>query len=299
MVVLGPTASGKTRLAVQLARQFNGEIISADSRQVFRGMDIGTGKDLSEYGDLKYHLIDIIDPSENFSLFQFQRECLNVWENILLRNKIPVMVGGTGLYIESILKGYRMLDTPENFQLRSELSGISTEILTERLLRLESTTHNTTDTLDRERLIRAIEIAEYKKDHEPEPLPDIRSLIYGIQWDRGMLRKRITERLSSRIKSGMIEEVQTLNSSGIPWERLDFFGLEYRFIARYLRGDLNRNDMFQKLNSAIHDFAKRQDTWFRRMERNGIVIHWLDGSRNPFDQAMKIFERMSLSCNVK
>jgi tRNA dimethylallyltransferase len=294
VVVLGPTASGKTRLGVRLALQAGGEIISADSRQVFRGMDIGTGKDLSEYGEVPYHLIDIHDPSEEFSLFHFQRECLKAWNDILTRGMMPIMVGGTGLYIESILQGYRLIETPENTPLRTELASYPMEALRERLLRAAKA-HNTTDTLDRKRLIRAIEIAEYPKGRQPEPLPEIQPLIFGMRWERATIRKRITDRLKARMACGMIEEVQKLHDSGIPWERLDYFGLEYRFIARYLRGEMNRNDLFQRLNSAIHDFAKRQDSWFRRMERNGVVIHWLDGDADPYGQAMKILERCSLA----
>ncbi len=291
VVLLGPTASGKTRLGVRIARQTGGEIISADSRQLFRRMDIGTGKDLSEYEEVPYHLIDIRDPSEEFSLFHFQQECLKSWDDILHRGKLPVLVGGTGLYIESILKGYRLVEVPENRALRAELAGFSIDALRERLLSAASSTHNTTDMLERERLIRAIEIAEHDKSHKPEPLPEIRPLIFGIRWERAALKTRITERLKERMAGGMIEEVQELLASGIPWERLEYFGLEYRLIARYLRKEMNRNDMFQKLNSAIHDFAKRQETWFRRMERNGALIHWLDGDGDPFGQAVAILNQ--------
>ncbi len=293
LVVLGPTASGKTTLGVQLARQIRGEIISADSRQVFRCMDIGTGKDLSEYGEVPYHLIDIRDPSEEFSLFPFQRECLKAWEDIIQRGHLPILVGGTGLYIESIIKGYRLVEVPENLSLRRELAGLPLETLRERLLRAVASTHNTTDLLERERLVRAIEIGEYQNEHLPEPLPEIRPLIFGIRWDRATLRKRITARLKERLAGGMIEEVQQLRDSGVSWERLDYFGLEYRFIALHLRREMNRNDMYQRLNSAIHDFAKRQDTWFRKMERNGAAILWLDGEGDPFAQAMTILKTRS------
>jgi tRNA dimethylallyltransferase len=197
-------------------------------------------------------------------------------------------VGGTGLYLESILKGYRLVEVPEIPALRAELASLSHDGLTDRLHREAPSIHNTTDLLDRDRMIRAIEIACHGKDHQPEPLPDIRTLIFGIRRERSTLRKRITDRLKERIANGMIEEVRDLHASGISWERLEYFGLEYRFIARHLRGELNRNDMVQKLNSAIHDFAKRQETWFRRMERSGIAIHWLDGENDPFSQAMAI-----------
>lgn len=298
LVVLGPTASGKTALGVRLALQAGGEIISADSRQVYRGMDIGTGKDLAEYGDVPYHLIDIRDPSDEFSLFHFQQACLKALADIQGRGKVPVLVGGTGLYLESILRGYRLVEAPENPALRAELASLSHEELSGRLIQEAPSVHNTTDLLDRDRMIRAIEIAWHGKVHQPDPLPDIRPLIFGIRWERSALRKRITDRLKERIAGGMIEEVRDLHASGISWERLEFFGLEYRFIARHLRGELNRNDMFQKLNSAIHDFAKRQETWFRRMERNGIAIHWLDGGNDPFSQAMAILDRSPLTSNA-
>ncbi|MBT0665908.1 tRNA (adenosine(37)-N6)-dimethylallyltransferase MiaA [Geobacter pelophilus] len=294
VVVLGPTASGKTKLGVAIARLIGGEIISADSRQVFRSMDIGTGKDIVDYGDLPYHLIDIRDPSEEFSVFHFQRECLQAMADIQARNRVPVLVGGTGLYLESILNGYQLVEVPENQALRTELAGLPLESLCSRLVQAASSTHNTTDMLDRERLIRAIEIAEHAQRNKPEPLPEIRPLIFGIRWQRTTLRKRITDRLKERLAAGMVDEVKKLHDAGIPWERLDYFGLEYRFVARHLRGELNRNDLFQKLNSAIHDFAKRQDNWFRRMERNGTVINWLDGEGDPIAQALAILEQSPL-----
>jgi tRNA dimethylallyltransferase len=205
---------------------------------------------------------------------------------------MPILVGGTGLYLESILKVYRLLEAPANQSLRGELALFSIDALREKLLSVASSTHNTTDILDRERLIRAIEIAEHGRTHEPEPFPEIRPLIFGIHRERTTLRKRITERLKERMAGGMIEEVERLHASGIPWERLDYFGLEYRLIAAYLRKEMNRNDMFQKLNSAIHEFAKRQDTWFRRMERNGALIHWLEGDNDPFSQAITIIKAL-------
>lgn len=293
LVVLGPTASGKTRLGVRIARRVGGEVISADSRQVFRGMDIGTGKELSEYEEVPYHLIDIRDPAEDFSLFHFQRECITAWKDIRNRGKIPVLVGGTGLYLESVLKGYLLVETPENPALRAEIADDSIELLREKLA-VAASAHNTTDMLDRDRLIRALEIAVYRNDHPPEPLPEIRPVIFGIHRERAILRQRIADRLKQRLADGMIHEVQNLHDAGISWERLDYFGLEYRFIARHLRGEMNRNDLFQKLCSAIHDFAKRQDTWFRRMERNGTVIHWLDGEGDTFDQAMAILKQCSV-----
>ena len=288
IVLLGPTASGKTRLGVALARELNGEIISADSRQVYRGMDIGTGKDLVEYEEIPYHLIDILNPGEDFNVFLFQKLCFAAMEEIRGRQRLPIIVGGTGLYLDAVLRNYRMVEVPENPGLRRELAALSPEDLATRLMAINPRLHNTTDLLDRNRLLRAIEIAEYEKIHQPEPLPDIRPLVFGVRWERSVLRQRITARLKARFESGLIEEVAELHRKGVPFETFDFYGLEYRFVARHLKGELNRNDLFQKLNSAIHDFAKRQDNWFRRMERQGVEIHWLDGAGEPLQEAMEI-----------
>jgi len=288
IVLLGPTASGKTRLGVALARELNGEIISADSRQVYRGMDIGTGKDLAEYGDVPYHLIDILEPGEDFNVFLFQKLCFAAMDEIRARNRLPVIVGGTGLYLDAVLRKYRMVEVPDNPDLRRELADFSPEELAARLLAVNPRLHNTTDLLDRDRLLRAIEIAEYEQSHEPEPLPEIRPIVFGVRWERSVLRQRITTRLKERLAAGLIEEVAELHRQGVPYETLEFYGLEYRFVARHLKGELNRNDLFQKLNSAIHDFAKRQDTWFRRMERQGTEIHWLDGAGEPLQEALAI-----------
>ncbi|HTP63915.1 MAG TPA: tRNA (adenosine(37)-N6)-dimethylallyltransferase MiaA [Geobacteraceae bacterium] len=290
LVVLGPTASGKTRLGVSLARTLDGEIISADSRQVYRGMDIGTGKDLAEYGDVPHHLIDIVPPGSEFNLFEFQRRFHEAFAAIRGRGHLPQLVGGTGMYIEAAVRGYRLVEAPENLELRDKLAGLSMACLAERLKLTAGRLHNTTDLLERDRLVRAIEIAEYERDREPGPLPEIRPLVLGIIWRREELRLRITARLRERLAHGMIEEVERLHREGVQWESLEFYGLEYRFVARHLKGELNRNDMFQKLNSAIHSFARRQETWFRRMERNGTIIHWLDGAGDPFREAMEIIE---------
>jgi len=190
-----------------------------------------------------------------------------------------------------VLRGYRMVAAPENRELRDGLAAQSTEELASHLLSLNPRLHNTTDLLDRERLIRAIEIAEYEQTHKPEPLPEIRPVVFGVRWERSILRRRITDRLKARLDAGLIEEVERLHGEGVPYETLEFYGLEYRFVARFLKGELNRNDLFQKLNAAIHDFAKRQETWFRRMEKNGIVIHWLDGAGEPFGEAMGILRQ--------
>jgi tRNA dimethylallyltransferase len=292
LVILGPTASGKTQLGVGIARLLSGEIISADSRQVYRGMDIGTGKDLAEYGNIPYHLIDVVSPGEDFNVFLFQRRFLDAAADIRARGRLPILVGGTGMYLDAVLRGYRLAQVSENPILRAELSLLSVELLTERLKQTTSRLHNTTDILDRERLIRAIEIAEYEHSHQPEPLPEFRPLLFGVRWDRGILRQRITDRLKERLAHGMVEEVERLHADGVPWEKLEFFGLEYRYVAQHLKGELNTNDMFQKLNSAIHDFAKRQETWFRRMERNGAMIHWLDGAGDPLAEALGIIEQL-------
>lgn len=295
LTILGPTASGKTRLAVALAQELAGEIISADSRQVFRQMDIGSGKDLHEYGEIPYHLIDIIDPGAEFSVFAFQRLFIQAFEEISSRGKLPVLCGGTGLYLDAALRGYRMVEVPENVSLRAELAQKSDEELIVQLRQLVPNQHNNSDLTDRNRTIRAIEIASFElQTREEEPFPVIRPLIIGIQWDRTQLRQRITKRLRQRLETGLLEEVQNLHASGIPWERLEYYGLEYRFVATFLQGKINRNDLFQKLNAAIHDFAKRQETWFRRMERNGVVINWVNGAGDVVEQAWGIIDSISL-----
>ncbi len=288
LVILGPTASGKTRLGVGAALRLGGEIISADSRQVFRGMDIGTGKDLEEYGSVPCHLIDIADPGQEFSVFEFQRRFLEVFQEIRSRGRLPLLVGGTGLYLDAVLQGYALAEVPENPVLRSELEGFSHEELRSRLLSLRPKQHNISDLQDRNRLTRAIEIAEGERIAEVEiALPELRPVVFGVRWERAVLRRRITARLKERLAHGMIEEVSRLHEKGASWEALEFYGLEYRLIARHLQGHLNRNDMFQKLNSAIHQFAKRQETWFRRMERNGTIIHWVEGAGDPLKEMIE------------
>lgn len=289
LVILGPTASGKTRLAVAAAKALDGEIISADSRQVFRRMDIGTGKDLEEYGNVPCHLIDILEPGEEFSVFDFQRQFTAAFNQVTSRGRLPLLVGGTGLYLDSVLRGYQLVTVPENQALRRELAGLSLDQLRERLLHLLPGQHNTTDLLLRERLVRAIEIATHQEKKEAAAtvnLPLLKPLIFGIKIDREIVRQRITARLKVRLDGGMIDEVQRLLAEGVPIARLESYGLEYRYISRYVAGEINRNDMFQKLNAAIHDFAKKQDNWFRKMERHGLEILWLDASGEPLDRLL-------------
>jgi len=290
LTILGPTASGKTRLAVALAKAMGGEIISADSRQVFRGMDIGSGKDLSEYGDIPYHLINILDAGEEFNVFRFQQLFLQAFEEISQRGHLPLLCGGTGMYLDAALRGYRLVEVPENRGLRGQLEDTEDDRLAELLTELRPQQHNRTDLTDRQRTIRAIEIAMYERESgiTEKAYPEIRPLVLGIRWERVELRRRITKRLSDRLAGGMIEEVLHLHDAGIPWERLDYYGLEYRHISRLLRGEVRYNDMFQQLNSAIHDFAKRQETWFRRMEKHGVTIHWLDGGADPLSEALTL-----------
>lgn len=288
LVVLGPTASGKTQLAVSVARRLDGEIISADSRQVYRGLDIGTGKDLEEYGSIPYHLIDIVNPGDEFSLFDYLLEFSKVYNHIKNRCKLPVLVGGTGLYLDAVLRNYQLVKVPKNSRLRSRLETLETSQLVARLQALRPRLHNTTDLDDRTRLIRAIEIAE--GEHQPDAqniqLPRLSPSVFGLQWPRTVLRQRITRRLRARLNQGMVEEVKNLHASGVSWDTLDYYGLEYRYVAHYLQGHLTRNDLFQKLNSAIHQFAKRQETWFRRMERQGINIHWLNAGLDPASELL-------------
>ena len=290
LTILGPTASGKTRLAVALAKAMGGEIISADSRQVFRGMDIGSGKDLSEYGDTPYHLINILDAGEEFNVFRFQQLFLHAFEDISQRGHLPLLCGGTGMYLDAALRGYHMVEVPKNPQLRSRLETMEDAQLEKLLTELRPQQHNRTDLADRNRTIRAIEISMHERASgiTEKEYPEIMPLIIGIRWERSRLRERITARLRQRLENGMIEEVQRLHDAGIPWERLEYYGLEYRHISRFLQGAVRYNDMFQQLNSAIHDFAKRQETWFRRMEKHGVIIHWVDGSGDPLGETIKI-----------
>ena len=301
LVILGATAGGKTGLAVKVAVHLDGEIISADSRQVYRGMDLGTGKDLVEYGDIPYHLIDIADPGSEYNVFQFQHDCFDRIETIWQQQRLPIICGGTGMYLDAVLRGYRLVAVPRNQQLRDELELLSDSALRQKLLELKPEQHNRTNLEQRERLVRAIEIAVGEQEinrgtrneyMSPDllPLPEISPLVFGIKWPREILRKRIAVRLRQRFDAGMIDEVQQLYDAGVAWEKLEFYGLEYRLIAQYLQGKLNRNDMAQKLHSAIGQFAKRQETFFRRMEKWGVEINWLDGEGDVFGELCEIVE---------
>jgi tRNA dimethylallyltransferase len=296
ITILGPTACGKTSFAVNLANKFGGEIISADSRQVFKGMDIGTGKDLDEYiidgNKINHHLIDIREPGYEYSVFEFQKDFVDAYKRIEVQNKIPILCGGTGLYIESVLKGYHLSNVPENPILRKSLEPLTDEELTE-ILKTYISLHNNTDTETRERLIRAIEIQEYQSSN-PESyieMPTIKSLVIGVVYPRDIVMKRIEQRLEQRLNSGMIDEIQKLLNSGIPSERLIKYGLEYKYVTMYLMGNITYSEMFEKLNIAIRQFAKRQMTWFRRMERNGINIEWIDG-QNSMDEKITVAEEL-------
>lgn len=295
LVILGATAGGKTALAVAAARRFSGEIISADSRQVYRGMDLGTGKDLAEYAEIPYHLIDIVEAGSEYNLFQFQRDCYAAIAAICCRRQVPILCGGTGLYLDAVVRGYRLIEVPPNPHLREQVASLGTDELRQLLLQLKPEQHNRTDLEDPARLVRAYEIAVAEQDAFPanEP-PSWSPLVFGLRWPRDLLRQRIAIRLRHRLAQGMIEEVQGLHAAGVSWEQLEFYGLEYRFIARYLQGALRRNDMVQQLQSAIGQFAKRQETFFRRMEKQGVVIHWVDGEKDPFAQLCRIVDEQRI-----
>ena len=283
ITILGPTASGKTPLAAALADRLGTEIISGDSRQVYRRMDLGTGKDLVDYTvegrQVPYHLIDIVEPGYKYNVFEYQRDFLKAYEEITAKNKLPILCGGTGMYIESVLKGYRLLPVPENPELRASLEGKTLEELTSILAGYKKL-HNSTDVDTAKRAIRAIEIEEYYKQQPPEyrEFPSLKSLIIGVDIDRELRREKITRRLKQRLDEGMVEEVRGLLAEGIDPENLIYYGLEYKFLTQYAIGELTFEDMFHQLETAIHQFAKRQMTWFRGMERRGFTIHWLDAT---------------------
>lgn len=283
LTILGPTASGKTQLAAHLAARLNGEVISADSRQVYRGMDIGTGKDLADYmvdGKMvPVHLIDIVDAGYQYNVYEYQRDFLDVYHDLQNRGKFPVLCGGSGLYLEAVLNNYRLIQVPVNEELRQKLEGKTLDELTEILKSYKSRLHNITDVENERRAIRAIEIEDFYATHAENnsPMPKLNSLVVGVKFDRLSRRKRITQRLHQRLNEGMVEEVKKLLDTGLKPDDLMYYGLEYKYITQYLMGDLTYDSMVEKLNTAIHQFAKRQMTWFRRMERQGTVIYWLDG----------------------
>lgn len=292
ITILGPTASGKTSLAAALAARIDAEIISADSRQVYRGMTIGTGKDLDDYrqGDrvIPYHLIDICEPGTKYNLFQYQQDFHLIYNNIVARGVRPILCGGTGLYIESVLKGYALSPVPQNQALRDELADKSLAELTEMLedlkYRNHSVMHNRTDVDTAQRAIRAIEIETYNLEHPTDnrTLPPIDSVIIGVDINREERRRKITQRLKQRLEEGMVDEIRQLLDRGIAPENLIYYGLEYKFVTEYVIGKTSYEEMFRQLEIAIHQFAKRQMTWFRGMERRGFTIHWID-ALDPMD----------------
>ena len=302
ITILGPTASGKTSLAAALAARIDAEIISADSRQVYRGMTIGTGKDLDDYrqGDrlIPYHLIDICEPGTKYNLFQYQQDFHLIYNNIVARGVRPILCGGTGLYIESVLKGYALSPVPQNQALRDELADKSLAELTEMLedlkLRNHSVMHNRTDVDTAQRAIRAIEIETYNLEHPTDnrTLPPIDSVIIGVDINREERRRKITQRLKQRLEEGMVDEIRQLLDRGIAPENLIYYGLEYKFVTEYVIGKTSYEEMFRQLEIAIHQFAKRQMTWFRGMERRGFTIHWID-ALDPMDS--KVVQIMDIA----
>lgn len=300
ITILGPTASGKTSIAAALASRIGGEIISADSRQVYRRMDIGTGKDLADYEvggkHIPYHLIDIAEPGYKYNLFEYQRDFHTAYDDITSRGRTPVLCGGTGLYIEAVLNGYALSPVPQNQKLRDSLSAKSLDELTAMLKALKEQTgsnmHNRSDVDTVQRAVRAIEIETYNLQH-PTPereMPGISSLVIGVDVDRETRRRRISDRLEARLHEGMIDEVKGLLAEGVSAESLMYYGLEYKFVTEYVTGKTTYNDMLSRLEIAIHQFAKRQMTWFRGMERRGIHINWIDASLPMDDKVELIME---------
>ena len=301
LTITGPTACGKTSLAAELAYQLGGEIISADSRQVFRGMDIGTGKDLADYHihgvDIPYHLIDIHEAGYEYNVYQFQNDFIRAFGGIVSRGRQPILCGGTGMYIEAVVKGYQLADAPIDPDFRKRMEAFSDEELTARLASLIKL-HNHTDTETRDRLLRALEIQEYHLQHPDEypHMPEMEHLIIGVSFPREIVIERIGIRLRQRLQEGMIEEVKSLLEQGVPEERLLRYGLEYKHVTRYLRGECSYDQMYENLYTDIRRFSKRQMTWFRRMERQGIPIRWIDGTQPlqaKVEEVMGLFSSMS------
>lgn len=295
IAILGPTASGKTPFAAALAAELNTEIISADSRQIYRGMDLGTGKDLADYTiggrNIPYHLIDIADPGYKYNVFEYQRDFLSAYEAIKQKGCLPVLCGGTGMYLEAVLKGYRLLPVPENPELRARLEGKSLAELTE-ILKQYKTLHNSTDVDTAKRTIRAIEIEEYylQTDVAQREFPKLNSLIIGVDIDRELRREKITRRLRQRLDEGMVDEVRRLLAGGIKADDLIYYGLEYKYLTLYAIGKMSYDEMFAGLQTAIHQFAKRQMTWFRGMERRGFTIHWVNATL-PTEEKIKFVKQ--------
>src|ERR1035437_3061590 len=293
VTILGPTASGETEVAVNMAFKLGGEIISADSRQIYREMDLGTGKDLEEYQidgiSVPYHLIDIADAGYQYNVFEFQRDFLKVYQAVKEKGSFPVMCGGSGMYLEAILKGYRLIQVPVNEERRVELQLLSLEVLIEILKHYKSI-NNTSDTENKKRAIRAIEIEEFCLAHPETDLsfPKINSLIVGVKYDRDSRRRRITARLEQRLANGMVDEVKNLLNKGLKPDDLTYYGLEYKYLTLFITGQLTYDEMFAGLNTAIHQFAKRQMTWFRKMERDGFELKWLDGYMPTNEKTEKI-----------
>lgn len=299
LTIIGPTACGKTSFAVAMASRLDSEIISADSRQVYRRMDLGTGKDLADYTidnrAVPYHLIDIAEPGSKYNVFEFQHDFLQAYRQVTAKGKLPVMCGGTGLYVESVLRGYKLLPVPENPTLRSQLEGKSLSELTAQLATYK-TLHNTTDVDTCKRAIRAIEIEEYYCEHAKDipEFPKLNSMIIGLDIDRELRRKRISARLKQRLNEGMVDEVKALLADGIAPDDLIYYGLEYKFLTQYVIGELTYDEMVSALEVAIHQFAKRQMTWFRGMERRGLHIHWINAllpNEEKVEQVMQLLQR--------
>ncbi len=305
VIVLGPTAVGKTSIGVALAHQFNGEIISADSRQTYRHLDIGSGKDLDEYTvdgtPIPYHLIDIIDLPDEYTVYNYQQDFYSAFKDIQSRNKLPVVVGGTGMYIDAIVRDYQLVNIPENPELHAQLEATPLEELANRLIKLQPDLHTKNDLLEKERVIKALEIIEAKKagyDTTSIDRPEIKPFIIGTTLDRPKIWENISIRLRERLDNGMLEEVQSIHDSGITWKRLEKLGLEYRYCSLFLKGELKtKEQLYEELFIAIRQFAKRQETWFRMMEKKGVEIHWLSHNQDKkarIEEAVMLLQQLSL-----
>ena len=301
-VILGPTACGKTSLATRLAYEMDGEVISADSRQVYRSMDIGSGKDLTDYvvegRTIPYHLVDIAEPGYEYNIFEYQRDFAHAYVDIVSRGKLPVLCGGSGMYLEAVLKGYSLPEAPSDPAFGERMMAMSDNSLLEELGRIKKL-HSTTDTSDRQRMLRALEIELTRREapagSQFTPFPHI---IFGLNPGREIVRQRITFRLQIRLAGGMIEEVRSLLLKDISPGRLKAYGLEYKYLTQYISGELSYDEMFKLLNTAIHQFAKRQMTWFRRMERRGMKIHWIEGEMTSAEQVKMISEILEKEPNI-